>query len=148
MAVVRWPGASDADLTKVVVHISIDLAMDVAASRAIDPESYPIIPRTGVADWITRKTLADLLELGFEPDGWQESYATMPGEDEDTPPVAAMPPVRLADEGIISLSGRWTSNGYEIQAYSDMERDHAIKLLESALQQVRMYGLTQVEDGD
>lgn len=131
---------------KLSVWASIGTAYDIATARAADPDTYPGVPKTGVAEWLARKTLADLLNLGFEPEGWQEAFATMPGEDEKPRPVVEMPPVRLADEGVVGIQGEQTDNGYEIQVHSDMDREHATELLRKALDQVRRYGLT--EDGE
>lgn len=131
---------------KLSVWASIGTAYDIATARAADPGTYPGVPKTGVAEWLARKTLADLLNLGFEPEGWQEAFATMPGEDEGTRPTVETPPLRLANEGIVSMSGRQTDNGYEIQVHSDMDREHAQVLLRDALEQVQRYGLT--EDGE
>lgn len=128
------------------VWASIGTAYEIGAARAIDPDTWPGVPKQGVAEWLTRKTLADLLNLGFEPEGWQEAFATMPGEDGETPATIDMPPLHLADEGTVSVSGRWTDNGYEIQVHSDMDREHAQVLLRDALEQVQRYGLT--EDGE
>lgn len=148
MAVVRWPGCTDAELVKLAVNISLDVAWWVAAARAVEPDSCPTIPRTGVVEWLTRKTLADLLEIGYEPDGWQKAFSEpMPFEpgyaETDKVPVLS---VRLPDEGFTGISARYTDNGYEVEVRSEMDLDNAIRVLETALQQVRMYGLTQDDE--
>lgn len=133
---------------RTAVWASIGTAHDIGATRAVDPDAYPGVPREGVAEWMARKTLAQLLNLGFEPEGWQEAFSTMPGEDEGTTRTDVMPPVRLPDEGVVSLSGQQTDNGYEIQVHTDMpDHDEALKLLEKALDHVRRFGFTR-EDGE
>ena len=81
MAVVRMPGMSDAESAVIVIWSTVELAADVAAARAINPGSHPIVPADFRA-WLIRKALGDLVELGFEPEGWQDAYAKpLPGED-------------------------------------------------------------------
>jgi hypothetical protein len=72
--VVRIPGKPDAYSAYLAVSVSIGLALEVGYGRATKPESFPIIPREGLIDWLTRRTLSDLMDLGFEPEGWQQAY--------------------------------------------------------------------------
>lgn len=67
-------GHTDGTRARVSVAMFVKIAMDVAASRVTNPDAWPLIPKEDVVGHLTRKILADLVELGFEPDGWVDAY--------------------------------------------------------------------------
>lgn len=70
-------GMSDADRAWMVIHSTVTVAMQVAAGRALEPGTFPIIPDLPddeLATWWTRRALGDLLDVGIAPDGWEQTY--------------------------------------------------------------------------
>lgn len=67
-------GFSEARRAYLAVHTMTEMAMAVARARATNPAAFPTVPTTGTVDWFTQRTMADFLELGFEPDGWETDY--------------------------------------------------------------------------
>ncbi|GAA1992737.1 hypothetical protein GCM10009718_33060 [Isoptericola halotolerans] len=83
MAVPRFEGQSDAEAAVMAIWATVGVAMDVAAGRALDPNSYPLVPlgRDAAASHFIRKTLGDLLELGYCPEGWEKAFmGPLPGD--------------------------------------------------------------------
>lgn len=74
MAFYVHPGQTPAQAVRLLVEATIYVAMDVAYRRATEPESFPIVPATGVAEWYARRLLGDLLDAGFTPEGWETAY--------------------------------------------------------------------------
>lgn len=72
--VVRLEGEPTAVAVYRAISATIAVAMDVAYSRATKPDSHPIIPHEGTIEWLALRTVSDLLELGYEPDGWETAY--------------------------------------------------------------------------
>lgn len=56
------------------VWATFTAAIETAAERVIIPEAFPSIPVDADAHYWTRRLLAELLDAGYAPDGWQESY--------------------------------------------------------------------------
>lgn len=74
MSFYRDPSQTQAEAVRVLVESTISVAMDVAAGRASDPSTFPIIPSSGVSEWLARRLLGDLVDAGFTPDGWESAY--------------------------------------------------------------------------
>lgn len=60
----------------IAVSLSVLMAMEVATARRDEPGTFPLVPQgtDAIVDFMTRKALADLLNLGFRPDGWQTEF--------------------------------------------------------------------------
>lgn len=70
------PTPTPADAAWAAVWASIRVAVDVTVERQRNPEAFPLVESRGdaVIDEMTRKALAHLMELGFQPDGWEQAY--------------------------------------------------------------------------
>ena len=74
MAYHQHPDQTPAQAVRAIAEATLSLALDVAHARATDLNSHPAVPQSGVAEWLTRRLLADLLDAGFAPDGWESAY--------------------------------------------------------------------------
>lgn len=57
-----------------MVYAFIDSAVRTRLRRIEDPDYWPEVP-SDTAQWATLQIVGELLEMGFEPDGWQDVYA-------------------------------------------------------------------------
>lgn len=60
------------------VYAFVDSAVQTRLKRLDNPGYWPEVPEN-TTQWATLQILGALLELGFEPDGWQEVYARVIG---------------------------------------------------------------------
>lgn len=68
------PYFSPAQGLALTVRSAFHAAMSVAAGRATNPNSFPIVPKDADADFWARRLLADLVEAGITPEGWEEAF--------------------------------------------------------------------------
>lgn len=60
----------------------VEVAMQVAAGRVTSPNSFPIVPQDADAKMWTRRLLAQMVDAGITPEGWEDAFFL-----DDTPAV-------------------------------------------------------------